>query len=116
MIKVSSSVDLPEVLPANEAEIATVLANAIENAVNAAKNLPEQKRFIDIKSIVSPQFMIQISNSFDGNIIIDDNGIPQSEQNGHGFGIRSIIAFCEKYGAFYEFKTNENVFIFRIMF
>lgn len=115
-IKISSSVDVPEILPANEAELAAVFANAIENAINATRKLPEESRVIDIKTIVSPQFMIQISNTFNGEIAFNEEGIPQATLKNHGFGIRSIIAFCEKYNAFYEFKTDENNFIFRIIF
>lgn len=115
-ITVSISFKLPDYIPVNEAELATVLANAIENSVNAARKLPEQERYIDIKALASPQFMIQISNSFDGNIILDENGIPINNKKDHGFGIRSILAFCERHDAFYEFKIDDRNFIFRILF
>lgn len=116
VIKVSTSIELPDYLPVNESELATVFANAIENAINACSRLPEQKRFINIKTLVSPQFMVQISNSFDGEIILNEEGIPQNIKKDHGFGIRSIIAFCEKNNVYYEFKTDAEEFIFRIIF
>ena len=116
-IKVTTAITFPEALPVNATELATVFANAIENAIHACEKLPAEKRFIKIQVLDSPSFMSQISNSFDGSIRFDPNGIPLSENgDGHGFGTRSIVAFCEKNKAYYEFKTDEDVFIFRVTF
>ena len=60
--------------------------------------------------------MLQISNSFPGAVEFDSNGLPISHEEGHGFGTRSIAAFCEKYGAFYEFKAVGDTFYLRITF
>ena len=60
--------------------------------------------------------MIQISNSFNGKVEFDRNGIPVSHTPGHGIGTRSIVAFCEKHKAFYEFKADDQRFSLRIVF
>lgn len=115
-IKVSAALAFPDPLPVNETELATVFANAIENAVNACEKLPEEKREISVKAITMPHFMVQVANSFDGVVEFDKNGLPVSHKEGHGFGTRSIAAFCEKYGAFYEFKATGDTFYLRITF
>lgn len=115
-IKVRIEPDFPASLSVNEAELATVIANAIENAVHACEKLPEQERFIRIKVLNSPRFMIQVSNSFNGEVVFDKNGIPVTNKEGHGFGTRSIIAFCEKNNVFYEFKADKSVFYLRLAF
>ncbi len=115
-IKVKTAIHLPDNLPGSDAELATLLANAIENATNACEKTELSDRVIDIKIIAKPQFMIQISNNFDGNVEFDSDGIPISRQPGHGLGTRSIVAFCNKYNAFYEFKVKDNNFIMQIMF
>ena len=115
-ISVLTRIQLPEALPAGDAELAAVFANAIENAIHACEKLPEKKRYIEVRTLVSPRFMIQISNSFDGNIEFSSEGIPVSRENGHGLGTRSIIAFCEKHGAHYEFKADAEKFSLRIGF
>ena len=66
-----------------------------------------------LKNLVALQ---QISNRFDGVVEFDKDGLPISRQEGHGFGTRSIAAFCEKYGAFYEFKATRDTFYLRITF
>jgi len=92
-----------------------VFANAIENAINACEILDENDRYIEVRAITYPCFMLQISNSFDGKIAFDKNGIPESKKAGHGFGTRSIVAFCKKNNAVYEFKTDDRKFSLRIV-
>ncbi|MBQ9733110.1 MAG: GHKL domain-containing protein [Clostridia bacterium] len=115
-IRVTSSIAFPDPLPVNEAELATVLANGIENAINACKKLEPAQRFIDLKVLSTPRFMLQIKNSCNGEAEFDKHGIPVSSIEGHGLGTRSIVAVCEKYGAFYEFKAEDSVFRLRISF
>ena len=115
-IKVNMGLTFPNTLPISEAELATVFANAIENAINACEKIDESKRHIEIQVIKSPRFMIQISNSFNGEVEFDRNGIPVSHTPGHGIGTRSIVAFCEKHKAFYEFKADDQRFSLRIVF
>lgn len=115
-IRVSAALSFPNPLPMNETELATVFANAIENAIHACEKLPEEKRELSVKAITTPHFMVQVANSFDGLAEFDKNGLPISHEEGHGFGTRSIAAFCEKYGAFYEFKATGDTFYLRITF
>ncbi len=100
----------PESFSANESELATALANAIENAINACEKLPESQRHIEIKVLSKPKFIVMVRNSFDGNVEFNDEGLPQSHQEGHGIGTRSIAAFCEKAGGYYDFSAEGNVF------
>jgi len=115
-IKVNMGLTFPNPLPLSEAELATVFANAIENAINACEKIDESKRHIEIQVIKSPRFMIQISNNFNGKVEFDRNGIPLSKAEGHGLGTRSIVAFCEKHKALYEFKADDQRFSLRIVF
>ena len=42
--------------------------------------------------------------------ISDENGIPVNREHDHGFGTRSIAAFCNKYGAYYQFRATADKF------
>ncbi|MBR4860635.1 MAG: hypothetical protein IKU09_00365, partial [Firmicutes bacterium] len=46
-IRISTRLAFPDKLPVNEAELATVFANALENAVNACEKVPLQKRYLE---------------------------------------------------------------------
>ena len=100
----------PDTYATNPTELATALANAIENAIHACEKLPQKDRFLEIKVLSSPKFMIMVRNSFTGQVEFDENGIPQNREEGHGFGTRSIATFCEKNGGYYRFKAEGNVF------
>lgn len=114
-IAVTVSVRFPDELPVSDAELATVFANAIENAINACGKLEPEKRYIDIKVINHPKFMLQIANSFDG-VAEFDGGVPVSREEGHGFGTRSIVAFCNKHGSYYKFEAKDERFVLQIDF
>lgn len=109
-IRLSLGFAFPDSFEANESELATALANAMENAINACEKLPQENRFIEVKALSKPQFIIMVRNSFDGNVEFDAHGIPQSTEEGHGFGTRSIAAFCTKVGGYYEFKAENGMF------
>lgn len=113
-IRVVTKIQFPDSLPVNEAELATVFSNALENAIQACGQLKPQDRYLEVKVLDTPCFMFQISNSFDGAVAFGEDGVPVSGRKGHGFGTRSIVAFCEKNGAFYEFKAENDVFSLRI--
>ena len=115
-IKVTNSIVFQDEIPFDEAELAVVFANAIENAINACEKLPQEKRQIKIQVISSPSFMIQIVNSFDGQVEFNDNGVPVNLEEGHGLGTKYIVAFCKKHEVFYNYKVTENTFALQLVF
>lgn len=114
-IRMELTISLPEKLTVNASGLSIVFANLLENAINACKKLPEEQRRIQCKCISKPQIMIQIVNPFTGEIHFDSEGKPVSTEEGHGNGIRSIAAFCNKYNAYYEYKAENGWFTFWIV-
>lgn len=115
-IRISAKITLPDSLPVKESELATVFANALENAIHACEKLNPEERYIEVKTIAIPCLMLMVKNSFDGVIAFDEEGIPISPKKEHGFGTRSIVTFCEKNRAFHEFKIDEQNFILKVIF
>ena len=115
-IRVVTKINFPDPLPTNESELATVFANAIENAIYACEQIEPEKRYIEVTVLTQPCFMLQVKNSFNGLIAFDKDGIPISPKKGHGFGTRSVVTFCERNNAFYEFKTDDKDFFMKIVF
>ena len=114
-IEIESSLSIPENPPVDASELSVVIANALENAIHACEKLPRGKRIIACKCIEAPQFILQISNPFAGEIKTDKDGIPVSSEKGHGIGTRSILAFCERNGAVANYKIENNNFALRIL-
>ena len=96
---------IPEILPVDSAELSICFANALENAIKACEELLRNERKIILRCIHKPAFMFEIENPYKGRITFGRNGLPISTKTGHGLGTRSIMAFCEKHNAFYDFSA-----------
>lgn len=114
-ISVEARISLPDTLSVNEGELAIVLANALENAIHANLNLPQEQRQIRCKMVGTPGVMLEISNPCADNISFDDSGLPMSKREGHGLGVQSISAFCGKNGAVCQFDQADGCFRLRLV-
>ena len=90
---------IPEILPVDSAELSICFA------IKACEELPRNERKIILRCIHKPAFMFEIENPYKGRITFGRNGLPISTKTGHDLGTRSIMAFCEKHNAFYDFSA-----------
>lgn len=103
-------------LPAPDTELCIVFANAIENAINACKKIPDtSERKIRITCLDSPQFVLEVANTHTESVVFDKAGIPLSTKKGHGYGTQSILAFAKKYNALVDYDLNEEWFKLRLL-
>ena len=79
---------------------------------NDAKKNRERlrKKKIHRKNQKNKRMGNEIENPYKGIITFGKNGLPVSNRIGHGFGTRSILAFCEKHDAFYSFSAEDGWF------
>ncbi len=113
-IEIKAELDIPDELPVNASELSMVFANALENAVKACSALRIEQRKIICKCIEQPGLMLQVENPYEGEILFDSEGLPVSKEEGHGTGTRSIMAFCRKYGAVWDYQARDGWFRLRI--
>lgn len=109
-IVVESRLSIPDELPVDAAELSTVFANALENAVHACGALPREKRRIICTCRPEPRFMFEVVNPYAGTIKFSRDGLPVSGKDGHGIGTRSIMAFAEKHRALCRFRAEKGWF------
>ena len=114
-IRVDAHIALADQLPVEEAELAIVFSNALENAIHACMRLPEEQREISCKVISYPNLMFEFSNPYTGAVRFDERGLPVSSRQGHGIGSHSIAAFCEKHGAAYQYTAENGQFTLRVI-
>lgn len=114
-ITVETSLAIPDELPTDAAELSTVFANALENAIHACTALPEGERRIVCKCLSHPGLMFEVANTYAGEVRFDGEGLPVSVRRGHGIGVRSIAAFCEKHGAACSYETKDGWFRIRVI-
>lgn len=103
-IAVEARLDIPDELPVDSTELSTVFANALENAIHACGQLPPDQRSILCTCAAKPRFIFEIANPCGASIRFGPDGLPQSDRDGHGLGVRSITAFAEKHGAVCRFR------------
>lgn len=106
---------LPEKLPVDVLELSIVFANALENAIQAVRELPDRQRRVICRSTARPRFVLEISNPYTGKISFHPRGFPISDRPGHGIGTRSIVAFAEKYNALCLFRAEDGWFKLQIV-
>lgn len=114
-IQVEASLAVPESLPVDAMELSTVFANALENAIHACADVPEGERKLVCRCLNHPQLMFEVANTYAGQVRFDADGLPVSNQPGHGVGTRSIAAFCEKHDASCAYEAKDGWFRIRVV-
>ncbi len=114
-----ADMELPQKLEINEFELATVISNLLENAVNAAARAEkEERRFVRISTCgVKGQLMLHIENGCEQEPQISrTSGFPVSDiSKQHGYGMQSVRAFERKHNAMFDFQVKENIFSVKML-
>lgn len=109
---------LPQKLRVDLTELAVVLSNALENAVRAAAGAPDDRpRVVRIENLPCKQeLFLVISNPFAGAIQWDgETGLPQSQEDGHGYGTLSIADFARRYHCMLNCVARDGIFYLRLL-
>ncbi len=122
-ISLVNSVILPEgmTLPIEDTELSAVLACALDNAVEACLELPDDRqRYIHTTiKILKSSFFLQIENSSGGHYNQTREGIPATtkERAGedHGIGLRRIAGIAERAGGFLKLCPEKDQFTFTLI-
>ena len=106
------SLELPATLPLNDSDYCAMLGNLLENALKAVKDLaPEKRRVKVISSMLSQNMLgLSIDNPYEGKINLGKDGLPVSEQPGHGIGLISVANIVNRYGGSLNINTENQIF------
>lgn len=107
---------LPAFALLSDSDLCVLLSNALENALHACQPFAAAgaAAVIDVQFYAREgKLFLQVSNP-----CVDparfENGLPVSDQPGHGIGVQSICAIVEKYGGVYAFLVKDGQFIVRL--
>ena len=109
------SANIPSGLSVNELELAIVISNLLENAINACRKLPETQRYVKLTAKHKNQLLLEIENSCDRKVMLDEDGYPFSRDENHGIGTRSVLAFVKKTDSEICYLTEETRFRVRMI-
>ena len=97
-------------------DFAVLIGNAIDNAMEACAELPENERHIKVVIVVVNDIVnISITNNVKENINSDALKTSKINPDRHGFGIINIKSVATKYGGDVVFECHDKVFKTMIM-
>lgn len=106
---------IPQKLSVSESDLCVLLSNALENALHAAAQCRTagQDAFVEASGYEkNHKLFLQISNSCPPDVPFRD-GLPVTDQPGHGLGVRSICAISQRYGGLTSFAAKNGQFTLR---
>ena len=107
---------LPAFILVSDSDLCVLLSNALENALHACRPFVAAGTapVIEVRFYVrEDKLFLQVTNPC-GSEIRFENGLPVSDQPGHGIGVQSICAIVRRYGGVYAFSVQNGQFILRL--
>jgi len=107
---------LPEFLVIPDMDLCVLLSNALENALHACTPLAAAGKActIDVQFYEqNGKLFLQVINPSEKPVRFRD-GIPLSDEPGHGIGVQSICTIVERYGGVHSFQVRDGQFILRL--
>ena len=103
-------------------DMAIVLNNLLDNAIEAVAAIPPDERYIKLSGTSKDNFyLVKVENAYDGNVIrgADNNIISRkkadSDLESHGIGLKSVMNIAEKYLGAVDIRTENLVFEVKVM-
>ncbi len=105
--------DVPERFAIEETDLTSLVANALENAVEALTHVDQDKRALQVEiSFDGRKLKLLTKNPAGREISFKDNGLPISTRPVQsGVGTAQIKAIAEKYGGVASFTQEDGVFV-----
>ena len=114
-IKFIYTVELDDAAEIDEISFLSIISNALDNAVNAQKELPAANRCIRlILKNEKSKLLLSVKNPYFKKPMIID-GLPVSSKPNHGYGTQSIRYMTEQMGGKCQFVLEEKQFVLRVV-
>lgn len=112
-VEMETTLSLGRETPLSDPDLCVILGNLLENAVEAQKHLPPEHRYIRITAKADKNsFTLAVDNRFDGTLLTENGAyLSRKEGAGHGVGIGSVRAVCEKYGGVLQLEVDGDLFM-----
>ena len=103
----------------SDADLYALFGNLTDNAIEAVKDLPVEKRTISLSIREVRGFLsVNIHNLYEGSLAFE-NGLPvttKADAVNHGYGMKSVRMICLKYGGEMTVKADGGAFNLNLIF
>lgn len=116
-IRLTCLLDGSELNAVKPSDIYSLFGNALDNAIESAENLDEDRKTISITQVKNGNVLkIIIENYYDGKIRME-NGMPVTPKDTafHGYGMKSMRAIVQKYGGELSVSAKGGIFGLNIL-
>ncbi len=114
-IRFTAHISVPDRLDVRNEDMAVLLGNLLENAIEAAGSGVERRQIRFKMALSGGMLAIAVDNGFDGLVHMDGGRYVSTKGQHRGAGLQSIRAIAEKYGGFAEFSHEKDVFHASVM-
>jgi hypothetical protein len=99
-IHTTINLNVPAQLPFDSLELALVIANLFENAIQGVLRIKNcRERVVQLSCTHKSRLIVQVVNPCTDDTMLDADGLPATKEEGHGIGTKSIVAFAASYNA-----------------
>lgn len=115
-IRCDYTAHIPEKLTVSDIDLAVLIGNLIDNAVEACRTVKREEQFLRI--YIAPfkqQLYISVSNATSELVRKLDEEYISGKRGDHGHGLKRINNTVEKYGGYINRKNEPGVFVTEIM-
>ena len=107
-IPLQQQIDLPKDMTGMDTDVAIVLSNLLENALHASMRQPVMDRAVKASAhCENGKYILSVANRFQEPLMLDSDGLPYSDEPGHGTGMIALRAFIRKYSAQCDFQQQD---------
>ena len=112
-VEMETTLSIGRETPLSDPDLCVILGNLLENAVDAQRYLPPEQRLIRVTAKADQSsFTLAVDNRFDGTLLTENGSyLSRKEGVGHGIGIGSVRAVCEKYGGVLQLEVDGDMFM-----
>lgn len=119
-IDIEHRIEIPIELPFEDADLCIIVGNALDNAIDGAKDVEGQKRIEISMEVKQGNFLLKVRNTFNPESIkFESNGnrlrTSKTDKINHGMGIGLIEETALKYNGLTDISMNEGYFTLSVL-
>lgn len=107
-----------EAIMVEEIDLCVIIANLLDNAVEAVSHVTDRKKKIIVKIQMGRKWMeFTVVNSIEKAVVFDKTGLPVStkmDKQMHGLGLKNVRRAVEKYGGELQCSNEKYLFVAKI--